>query len=368
LAQSERRILVVDDEDDVREFLKTALEATGHTVETVASGEEAVRVFREEPFALVITDLKMPGQDGFEVLRSVREIVPDTVVVILTGYGSVKDAVNLMREGAYGILTKPCSIQEILATVEKGLKHHELRTRNQELQAQLDRSQRLAMIGKLAAGVAHELNSPLDGVLRFVKLSLSNLDEDSDVRPWLEESVKGLDRMASIIRSLLTFSRNVVLEHEEADLGELLSESIRNLRVGLGDRNVKLATGEVPPGTGVPKGLIQVFTNILKNAIDASPEGGTVHTSVSCADGHIIVRIRDEGPGIPESVQSRVFEPFFTTKEAGKGTGLGLPICARIMERFNGTIEIGAVPEGGTQVVLRIPVTKNARLATVSKV
>jgi signal transduction histidine kinase len=367
LVQTDRRVLVVDDEADVREFLKTALEATGHVVETATGGEAAILAFDVKPYALVITDLKMPGCDGFEVLRRVREVHPDTVVVILTGYGSVKSAVNLMREGAYGILTKPCSIQEILATVEKGLKHYELCTRNRELQSQLDRSQRLAMIGKLAAGVAHELNSPLDGVLRFVKLSLSSIEGHDDVCGWLEESVKGLDRMASIIRSLLTFSRNVVLEHEEADLSEVVSESVRSLRITLGDRKVELIIGELPSAVGIPKGLIQVFTNILKNAIDASPEGASVHTSAACEDGNIVVRIRDEGSGIPDNVKNRIFEPFFTTKEAGKGTGLGLPICARIMERFNGGIEIEPGADGGTIVTLRIPITKNARLATVSK-
>jgi DNA-binding NtrC family response regulator len=100
LVQTDRRVLVVDDEADVREFLKTALEATGHVVETATGGEAAILAFDVKPYALVITDLKMPGCDGFEVLRRVREVHPDTVVVILTGYGSVKSAVNLMREGA----------------------------------------------------------------------------------------------------------------------------------------------------------------------------------------------------------------------------------------------------------------------------
>jgi signal transduction histidine kinase len=367
LAESQKRVLVIDDEEHVREFLRAALKSAGYEAEAVGSGDEGVDLFERRPVPLVISDLRMPGRDGLEVLREVRRIRPQTVVVILTGYGSVENAVTLMREGAFGILTKPCSIQEILVTVEKGLRHHELTCQNEELQRQLDRSQRLAMIGKLAAGVAHELNSPLDGVLRFVKLSIETLEEEHEARGWLEEARRGLDRMASIVRSLLTFSRNVVLEHEEAGLRELLTEAVRSIRIVLQSRDVELVLGRLPEDLTVPKGMIQVFTNVLRNAIDAVGDAGTVTTDAAVEGGDVVIRIRDDGPGIPEDIRERIFEPFFTTKEAGRGTGLGLPICARIMQRFNGGIDLRNAPGGGTIVSLRLPLASNARLATVDR-
>jgi signal transduction histidine kinase len=367
LTPTDVRILVIDDEEHVRGFLCSALASSGYSVTEATTGAEGVELFGRSPFPVVLTDLRMPEMDGLEVLRAVIRREPDTAVVILTGYGSVESAVTLMREGAFGILTKPCSIQEILVTVEKGLRQHELRLKNRDLQGQLDRSQRLAMIGKLAAGVAHELNSPLDGVKRFVNLSLGHLDEPQKVKLWLEDARRGLDRMAGIVRSLLTFSRNVVLEHEEAGLTEVLGEAIRNVRAILGDRPVEIRQGEIPPDLSVPKGLFQVFLNVLRNAIDAVPDGGHVWCDAAREGGEIVMRIRDDGPGIPAGIRERIFEPFFTTKEAGHGTGLGLPICARVMERFNGSIDVADAPGGGTLVILRLPLTRNARLATVSR-
>jgi two-component system NtrC family sensor kinase len=173
--------------------------------------------------------------------------------------------------------------------------------------------------------------------------------------------------MASIVRSLLTFSRNVVLEHEEAGLRELLTEAVRSIRIVLQSRDVELVLGRLPEDLTVPKGMIQVFTNVLRNAIDAVGDAGTVTTDAAVEGGDVVIRIRDDGPGIPEDIRERIFEPFFTTKEAGRGTGLGLPICARIMQRFNGGIDLRNAPGGGTIVSLRLPLASNARLATVDR-
>ena len=369
LEEQSHRILVVDDEPDIVEFVDLALgDDPNIQVDATCDGGEAIRRIEERRYAVVLTDLKMPEPDGHEVLRAVRTLQPQASVVVLTGHGTIEETVALMREGAYSVLTKPCTVNEVRMITDKAVRHHELCQANEDLKVRLDRASRLAMIGKLAAGVAHELNSPIDGVLRFVNLSLTKLETDPPaVRTYLEEARRGLDRMTSIVRSLLTFSRNVVLEQEEENLRALLDECVRSMRATQ-DREIEIAVREVPGDAAVPKGLSQVFTNLLKNACDATPDGGHILAEAANEGGELVIRICDDGSGIDPAVRERIFEPFFTTKEVGKGTGLGLPICARIMERFNGSITVESAPDGGgTTVTLRLPLARNARRAPVPR-
>ncbi len=350
-------VLIVDDKQVVRDFLREVLEIAGHRVTIADGGETALAACRENPPHVVLTDMQMSPMNGQELIAKLHESWPSIVPVVLTGYGTVERTVELMRLGAFDVLTKPCRADEITATVEKALEHHNALHANQDLRKRLQVQEKLAMIGKLAAGVAHELNNPLDAVLRCVRMTQDRLNDDAESSEYLDLAHAGLLRMADIVQSLLTFSRNAAVEQAPQPLETLVDESVSSVQLALGDdspemeRDLRGDVSKIP----VPRGLHQVLTNLLRNACDAGGGDGPVTVRASRDDDRLVIEVHDRGPGIAEDVLPRVFEPFFTTKDPGKGTGLGLPISARLIEKFGGTIRVDCPMDGGTVVTVSLP-------------
>jgi two-component system NtrC family sensor kinase len=281
----------------------------------------------------------------------------------------VEETVALMKEGAFHVLRKPARPEELNAVVGKALEHGRLSRGNRDLKSRLDLSERLAMIGRLASGVAHELNNPLDGVRRYVRLTHEGLEKERrDLAEYLERAMSGLSRMAGIVRQLLTFSRNVVLENEAENLRTMLDEVVRTLApTGSAAPSVQLENPYVD--VPAPRALFQVFVNLLKNALDAVEARGPrgrVRIVVARAEEAVEVRVEDNGCGIAPENLRRVFEPFFTTKEVGKGTGLGLPISARIVERCGGTIRLESEKGEGTTVTVTLPLDAQSAAGALS--
>ncbi|MHC4578327.1 MAG: sensor histidine kinase, partial [Planctomycetota bacterium] len=255
----------------------------------------------------------------------------------------------------------------LAVVTQKALEHLRLRRGNRHLRSQLDISEKLAMIGRLASGVAHELNNPLDGVRRYVRLTQEGLEaEKTDLNQYLDRAMSGLGRMASIVRQLLTFSRNVVIENELENLRAMLKEVVRTLAPsGSAGPTVELENPYVD--IPVQRALFQVFVNLIKNALDAVESlgpRGRVRVKVTRESDVVEILVEDNGVGVKPDDLRRVFEPFFSTKEVGRGTGLGLPISARIVERCGGTIRIESVEGEGTTVYVTLPVSTGAAQAT----
>jgi PAS domain S-box-containing protein len=227
-----------------------------------------------------------------------------------------------------------------------------------ELQKQLLFSERLALIGRLSAGVAHELNNPLDGVIRYVNLSMDHVIEAELVQEYLRSAKEGLNRMASIIKSLLEFSRQTRAALEPTDVNQTVNDTVSFLHHQIVGQNVKIVKNLSSDVPIIQDGeLQQVFANILKNAIDAMPEGGTIWISTAVKDDNIEIKFEDTGCGIPEEIMDNIFDPFFTTKEVGKGTGLGLTICYGIIEKYKGRIEVDSKIGKGTCFTVYLPVS-----------
>lgn len=350
-------VLVVDDQQIVREYLAEVLQLHGHRVTLAAGGAEALETARKDPPHVLLTDLRMSGMDGQDLMKRMREKDPCIVSVVITGYGTVQHAVDLMREGAFDVLTKPCPAPEIVATISRAYEHHVALRTNAELRERLRVQDKLAMIGKLAAGVAHELNNPLDASMRCVRMAMERTAKDPEAREYLDLAHAGLLRMADIVKSLLTFSRHAAMEQKPEPLGRLADEAVTGVQLALGDESpritadIEAAVRDLP----VPRGLHQVLTNLVRNAADATGRTGCVRVTGVRDGERLRVRVEDDGPGMPPGVLQRIFEPFFTTKPPGKGTGLGLPISARIVEKFGGTITVECPPSGGTSVAVSLP-------------
>jgi len=348
-------LLIVDDDEAIRSFFKEIFPEDRYRIDCATNGEEATKMVMQSTYDVVVTDLCMPKMDGIRLIKEIRKLDPTTVPVAITGFGTIKDAVSLMKTGAFDVLTKPFGLDEIQITIEKALRHHELARKNRELERKLKISEKLAAIGKLAAGVAHEINNPLDGVIRFVNLSLMHLDEGSVIREYLSDVRTGLDRIAGIVQSLLDFSRSIVLETDPQAIGDMVREALNPFRHQVHEGKVKIVFEFEDNEVEVPGGTLHVITNIVKNALDELPEGGELVIRSSSDENSLAVSVSDNGPGIPEDIREKIFEPFFTTKKIGKGTGLGLSICQQIVEKQGGSLRVDSEVGRGTTFTITLP-------------
>lgn len=233
-------------------------------------------------------------------------------------------------------------------------------TEKVHIQRALANSERLAAVGKLAAKVAHELNNPMDGILRYLSLAIRTIEHEQMEKPldYLQQCRKGLTRMVHIISELLEFSRSAYATFEHATVETIVEEAIKanegkaaaaNIAIirDYGINKVKIRSGN----------LFQVFCNLIKNAIDVMPDGGTLTISTQKSTNETMVaEFCDTGPGLAPELIERAFEPFFTTKVGGKGTGLGLAICKDIIEKYDGSITAHNAAGGGCVFTVRLPI------------
>ncbi|MFP4065174.1 MAG: Cache 3/Cache 2 fusion domain-containing protein [Bacteroidales bacterium] len=206
-------------------------------------------------------------------------------------------------------------------------------------QSALKQSQKLASMGQIAAGIAHELNNPLGVITMYSNIVLDELDKDDPKREDMELIVQQVDRCKNIVGGLLNFARKNRVKADEVDIIDFLEKSLRSVVV---PESVKVSIEEdlTDHRTMVDtEQMVQVFTNLAKNAIDAMPEGGTLTISVKGDEENVYIEFSDQGTGIPEEHMDKLFTPFFTTKKAGKGTGLGLSLVYGIIKMHHGKIE-----------------------------
>ncbi|HUV39556.1 MAG TPA: ATP-binding protein [Planctomycetota bacterium] len=217
--------------------------------------------------------------------------------------------------------------------------------------------ERLAVVGKLAARIAHELNNPLDGILRFVNLALRVKDTDDPARRYLEQARKGLLRMVRIIRELLEFSRSTITAFEHTSINGMIDEAVRSMDSHAAMKGVSIEKRLCDELPNVRSGdLFQVFCNLIKNAVDAMPRGGKLTITTSRSAGRIHAVFADTGVGISPDIIEKIFEPFFTTKDTTEGTGLGLAISKDIVEKYGGTIRVESELGKGATFEVEIPV------------
>jgi signal transduction histidine kinase len=234
-------------------------------------------------------------------------------------------------------------------------------TSNFEVQQQLMEAERLSLIGSLTSMITHEVNNPLDGVTRLVKLSRESLNQEVPAREYLDEALKGLNRMNSLVKSLLGLSRkNAELDVEVVPLTAVIESALAAIRCRISDKQTHFRLDIAPDSPKVnANDFYQILTNLLSNAVDAIvSESGTVTVRTSTDGEHLNIFVEDTGCGIPRSSQSRIFEAFWTTKEYGKGTGLGLAIVKKIVQRHSGIIQVESEENAGTKFQLIFPTNK----------
>jgi nitrogen fixation/metabolism regulation signal transduction histidine kinase len=237
-------------------------------------------------------------------------------------------------------------------------------TKKVNIQRQSANTERLAAVGKLASKVAHELNDPLDGILRYVNLAMRIVEQENLEKPkeYLTQCRKGLMRMVQIVSELLEFSRSTYTPSEYTGIEQIIEDAIKTISSKAETLNIRILRNYT---SGIPQirsgNLFQVFCNLTKNALDAMPDGGELRISTRlAADNTIVAEFSDTGTGLPPENTEAIFEPFFTTKDKGKGTGLGLAICRDIIENYHGRITAENTPEGGSIFTVYLPAASDS--------
>ena len=425
-AHTNHTLLIVDDENQILEALSKLFSKSGYVVSLARGAEEAQKILEHTEIEVVLTDVKMPERSGIELLEWIKKNHPMTEVIIMTGYASVEDVVSALKEGAYDYLIKPFrSLEEVMLVVDKAVSLRRVKIENTVLargleqrvqertreleetmnalkrtQTQLVHQEKMASIGQLAAGVAHEINNPvafvstnlrtlkeyMEEIFRLIakygeaeqamenedharmrslcaeirtlkqKMDLEFILEDSG--QVIEESLEGTERVRRIVTDLKHFSHKGEKEMQYADLNAELEST---LNMVWNELKYKAAItkeyGDLPHILCFPTELNQVFMNLLINAAQAIPNRGEITIRTFQENGHIRIQIRDTGAGISKENLPRLFDPFFTTKEPGKGTGLGLSIAHSIVvEKHHGTLAVQSEMGKGTTFTITLPV------------
>jgi len=416
--QEPSTILVVDDTPENIDVLVGILKDE-YQLKVAANGQRALKLAQAEPRPdLLLLDIMMPEMDGYEVCRRLKkdEATRDIPVIFVTALTEEEDEERGLSLGAVDYITKPYSPAIVKARISNHLKLYryrkELERKNielaqafeelKEMEANLVQSEKMASLGTLTAGIAHELNNPINfihssiegmkGIFEDMETVLQayqgidskNFDAELKRIAELKENISfdellkglhelmdniglGADRAVDIVKALHTFSRLDEETKKAADLHENIEATLVILHHQLKEHiRIEKRFGKVPQVMCFPGKLNQVFINILKNAIDAidgkskpaDDEKIVITTSTVRRQGkdYASVTFTDSGPGIPEKIKDRLFDPFFTTKEVGSGIGLGLSISQGIIQSHDGRIEIGNGETGGAEFTVLLPI------------
>lgn len=368
-------ILVVDDERGIREGCRRALLPLGYTVDLADTAAAGLRMLREGSYDLVLLDLMMPGMSGMEALGRIREIDPDIVVIIITGYATVEAAVKTIKRGAYDFISKPFTADDLILVVNQGLEHRRLSLENKRLKSIEEEAEGLArakaelemldaMKSRFMLTVAHELRAPIAAIQGYLGLILDGYAGD-DEQEMVENAHRRCGELLDMIRDLLMLAhmkeKAAGVKKTTVSVARVLEEVTGLLRADAERKGLTLKTqvSGQPEMLADEEHLKQLWTNLVSNGIKYTPRGGRVVASLDEKDGQIVGVVSDTGVGIAADDLPRIFEEFFRTKQAKSieehGTGLGLPIVKQIVESYGGTIDVESQVGEGTSVTFTLP-------------
>ncbi|WP_017661041.1 sensor histidine kinase [Baaleninema simplex] len=410
------RILAIDDEITTQLLLQDLLESEGHEVLIAEDGQQGWELTLTHRPNLIVCDWMMPQIDGLELCRRIKAEPELEAVffILLTARENLDDRVRGLDAGADDFISKPIETEELLARVRAGLRlnhlNNQLSRSLQELQAaqaQLVHSEKMSSLGRLVAGIAHEINNPISfiyGNLTYVNeytSTLSSLVRDvaenpnfsrehfleqledldinfivKDIKNVVSSMKDGAERIREIVVSLQEFSSNDRAGLQKIDVCHSLDLALSILehrcRDKVSDFTLEIVKNyvELPKIEGYASSLNQVFLGLIDNAIDAVTEAAKTRgdrwqpkvliQTCQTPDNWVEVIISDNGNGIQDRIRDKIFDPFFTTKPVGKGKGLGLSIGYQIVvQQHGGQLEYRSQPELGTQFFVRLPLKPN---------
>jgi two-component system sensor histidine kinase/response regulator len=351
-------ILVVDDERGIREGCRRALVPLGYTVDVADTAAAGLRMLREGSYDLVLLDLMMPGMSGMEALGRFREIDPDIVVIIITGYATVEAAVKTIKQGAYDFISKPFTADDLILVVNQGLEHRRLSLENKRLRGIEEEAEGLAK----AKAELEKLDAMKSRFMLTVAHELRAADDEQEM---LENAHRRCGELLDMISDLLLLAhmkeKAAGVKKTTVSVARVLEEVTGLLRAEAERKGLTLKTefSGQPEMLADEEHLRQLWTNLISNSIKYTPRGGRVVASVDQKDGRVVGVVSDTGVGIAADDLPRIFDEFYRTKQAKSieehGTGLGLSIVKQIVESYGGTIDVESQLGKGTTVTFTLP-------------
>jgi signal transduction histidine kinase len=358
-------VLIVDDSAADRALLRTILGRAGYTVYEVAKGRDALQKAREVRPHIIILDVNLPDMSGLEVCRAIRADgeTASLPVLMLTVRHDDSDVLAGLEAGADDYVAKDAAGAIILGRVRRLIEFRQMSS-----MAMLN--QQLVQVGRLLAGIVHEIRGPLSVIRGSAEVLQLNDQDSADNAQWVDAIIRNAQLLQLRLDHLMAAVRNSSSDAQVVDLPSLLEESAQLFVKGLptGQRTIQVHTeyeGPVPAIRVDPGRLMQVLFSLLGNAqqaLSGSPQGGRIllraGTVVLEGRRSVTVQVIDDGPGVPAAHIDRVFEPFFTTRE--DGTGYGLYLAAEILREQSGRLTVRNNPEGGATFTIWFPADEKA--------
>ena len=373
----ERQVLLVDDEPGILRVLGISLADRGYRVLTAESGEEALRVFHEVRPEVLLTDIKMPGMDGIELLKRIKEESPSTEVIMITGHGEMELAIQSLKYDASDFITKPIDDEALDVALRRALEKLSYKRQLQEYTENLEKlveeksrklveAERLAAVGQTVAGLAHaikNITSGLTGGMYVLEKGIELENKSYLSQGW--QMIKGnMGKIKTITLDLLNYAKERQPDLRLCDPNVPIKEVVelmgsRAVETGVSVR-CELAE-DLPKAFLDPEGIQRVLLNLLTNAMDACADVSCKHRK-----GEVLLRtlkpsgwaveyqVIDNGCGMDEETRSKVFQRFFSTK-GSQGTGLGLMIARKIVGEHEGVIDFVSEKDKGATFSVRLP-------------
>ena len=369
---SQNTILLVDDEEDIRQVLEMALKDSGYHVLSASNSQEALNVFAEKQPPIVMTDIKMPGMDGIELLQRIKRMSPETEVVMVTGHGDMDLAVRSLKYEAADFIIKPIDVNALDIALKRVSERIIIRQKLQAYTTSLEQLLRektelqdhLSSLGLMIGSISHGIKgllTGLDGGMYLLETGLAQQKTDQINEGW--ETVKVMvERIRKMVMDILFYAKKRDLQWEEVDVvqfseqvARLAAAKIQNLPISfLWDIEGRAGQCRIDPGY-----VHAALMNLIENAIEAcrrkeTTENMEIRFKVQSDKDWIKFSVSDTGIGMDEETQAKLFTVFFSSK-GRKGTGLGLFIANKIVEQHGGHIAVSSAPGRGSRFTIFLP-------------
>jgi signal transduction histidine kinase len=380
-----QKILLVDDEEGIRKVLAISLADIGYKVFTAESGKEAFDIFRKMRPPIVLTDIKMPGMDGIELLQKIKEESPDTEVIMITGHGDIEVAIQSLKYNATDFITKPINEDSLEIALKRANEKITLKTRLREHTENLEQlvqektkklveAERLAAVGQTVAGLAHAIKNITGGLTggTFVLEKGFQLNNKKYLHQGWDLLKGNVGRLKSVALDLLNYAKERELDYHLCDPNRPAREVIDLMLAQARENDVSLeieSNESLPQVWFDPEGIHRCLLNLVTNAIDAcinvdsiQSHGNVVLRVLKTENWAVEFQVVDNGCGMDKEISGKIFQRFFSTK-GSRGTGLGLMITKKIIDEHEGLIEFDSKKGKGTKFIIKLP--KKSQLKSI---
>ncbi len=373
----EKRLLLVDDEEGIRKILGISLADRGYEVYTAKDGNEALKLYKEKKPPIILTDIKMPGMDGIELLKAIKKENPDAEVIMITGHGDMDLAIQSLKFDATDFITKPIEDEILEIALKRAEEKISLKRQVKEYTENLERlveertkqlieAERLAAVGQTVATIAHAIKNITAGLTGGIFVLEKGIERNNKnyLRQGWEMVKKNVYRIKDLALDLLNYSKKREPSYKLCNPNDIIKDVFSLLLPEAREHgiNFKLELDEELANVWLdPEEIHRCLLNLVTNAFDACTEIGTsgkskevVVRSRRAKDWAVEIEVQDNGIGMAKETLEMIFQRFFSTK-GSKGTGMGLMITRKIIDEHGGTISVRSQPGAGTTFIIRLP-------------